>query len=441
MSRTHDEHPRPGHGRAAGFSLVELLVATALGSLLMTALVLAADLFGQQVEAVHEETDHSLEEALFSVTEAVRHGWTVEREALDQLAVHDPYGRTTRFLLDAGSLQVQRPSGASGALLTGVADLAFGIDTMPRYREDDPVTLGGTLWSSQGTSVPGTGGALSIHTLDQPGAAVSLGFTLDTDAPSSVQTVTGVDEQLLEATPAELFMVLSRVDATGPAFCHVHAVHVDPHTCFFEAPTVRFALHEARAPGDPRPDGPALASFVLGTSSLPTDAHQWIDTVSGQPVVPPAGPDLAWWESHPEVQLAVASQASASTLVDLSALASGVEPGRAYAVVVTNLGHDLIRLQSRALPAAEPTTVATRSADGEPFSAAALIVPRTLAGDRTFTQTLSVDVVTRVNVSMTTETGQAITGSASVIGQTTVTDPWLGAVPGQVPDLQLESAP
>ena len=435
MSSTHDGSPRPGHGRAAGFTLVELLVATAIGSLLMTALVLAADLFGQQVEAVGEETDHELEEALFGVTEAVRRAWSVEREALDRLAVQDVHGRTTRYLLESGALTVQRPNGASGPVLAGLSALGFGIDTMPRYREATPLTLGGTLWASDGSGSP------SVHTLGQPGAAVSLGFTLDAEAPTSVQTVDAVPEQLLEASPQQLLLALSRVEATGPTFCHLHDVHVDPHTCSFVTPQISLALHEARAPGDPRPDGPALAVALLSTAGLPTDAHEWIDTDTGLPVVPPVTPALDWWDTHPEVQLSVAAPADVPTLVDLSTLAAAVEPGRAYTVVITNLGHDLVRFRTQPLVVGEPTTVARRIDAGAPFEPAALVVPRTLSGDRTFTQTQSVDVVTRVSVSMTTEAGAALTGSASVIGQTTVTEPWLGAVPGEIPDLQMESHP
>ncbi len=117
---TTDPRARRVAAARSGWSLIELLVATALGVVLMTAVAQSARMFATNVTETRNVGDTTIEEAIVTLTDDVRQAWTVARPGSSQLTLTDPYGSVTTYFLDKGCLKVRRPSGIDGSILDGV---------------------------------------------------------------------------------------------------------------------------------------------------------------------------------------------------------------------------------------------------------------------------------------------------------------------------------
>jgi len=427
--------PCPG---AQGFTLLELLLAVALGALLLTGLANSARVFDECVREVRDEDDNRLEESLVAITDAVRTAWLVERPSATRLDLTDALGRKTVFRKSGSTLTVTRPSGASGVVIPDLASLSFDVATTRRYAEATPRTRYETWWTS-----PAPVGAPTMLTL-HGGDALALGLNLGTAAPVAVNTVAGVSEQVLDASIDRLVVALTYFDGSRPEFCHLHSTgppHNPNHTA--GSSSLAVDLFESRVYGDPRPWGAALATASVPTPALPAVTYKWIDSLTlGQvtpPEVidPPAGIAWGWWAAHPQVVLQVSSPPAVDVPVDLVPMAKLLQPGRGYAVVLRVAGVDFVSVEAFALPSAAGSNVALRANGATSFTPLALAVPFRVEGMRRCTQTTAHDVVSRVTVTMTRTNGESLSGSALVAAQSTASDAWAGPVPGKMPVLQL----
>lgn len=187
----------------SGFTFVELLISLTLVSLLLVALVDSLQGFGASLESVEAAAgDRRLEESLGEMTRAARHAWLVEEPSDDVLRTTDAYGDATTFGVTSGELRVLRPSGLQGVLVDDVADFEVRTRTIQRLRPATDVEQTETLWTSalSGTAEP----RMVEEVLD-----MALGFHLASEAPSSYNTVSGVQELNVSATLQTLELPLS----------------------------------------------------------------------------------------------------------------------------------------------------------------------------------------------------------------------------------------
>lgn len=419
--------PRPHDLRRHGFSFVELFVALSLGAVVLLTMADAAFLLGSQVEAVRAQPDRSAEETLAEMEAAVRQAWWVDADATS-LRVADPYGGVTEYALDDGVLEVTRPNGEQAELVTDLTGFGVTTQTTRRLREAPTLDSAGTWWSAP---APGAADRLELH----DGDAVALGFTVPPDAPTSVNTVAGVEEQLLRAGIDTLTLTASYVDMSPKVFCHLHASppHNPNHAA--HSGTLTFELYEAHVPGDPGPHGPLLASTVVGAQQLPLGTVTWWDTIAQQVENPPNGVAWGWWNQNAHV-IPIFDAPTLPVTISLAAMGAVVEPGRAYTLVMRVDGMAEITLATAQRSSAVQSEVALMR-DGETtFTQQALEVSRDLSGVRTFTQTAEQQVVTSVTLSLQQARAADVTGSASVAGQAIATDEWNGVVPGELPTLE-----
>ncbi len=420
--------------KQAAFTMLELLIALSIGAMILAALASSTQVFGANIEYLRDDPQRELEQSLTNFTTAVRHAWVVEKPSDTELRIVDALGNATRFELDGSTIRVHRPNGAAGVLLEGVSDCAFELETMQRLREADPRALYGPLFSDLPLGTP------SERVLED-GEAISLGFTVPALAPATVETVDGVNEQLLESTLDRVLLPLARVDGSFKEFCHLHAPG-PPHNPSHPDDTglLTIELYEARAPGSAETYGPALASMDIPTAALPTGTHTWWDHGAGGTIIapevidPPAGVAWGWWDGHPNVELVLDTPA-VDAPIDLSAMGAVVYPGKSYTLVARVSGLDFVVLETVPAPGVSYTAVATQSAPGAPFIDQPLAVRRTIEGLATYTQTNAFDVIRQVSVTLERDDGSAFTGSALVTTQAASSNPWHGAVPGELPTL------
>ncbi|HZL98731.1 MAG TPA: prepilin-type N-terminal cleavage/methylation domain-containing protein [Planctomycetota bacterium] len=421
-----------------GFSLIELLVAMALGALLLTGLANVARVFDESVREVRDEDDRGLEEALVGITDAVRTAWLVERPSASRLELVDALGRRTAYEKQGARLVVTRPSGATGVVLGNLATVAFDAGTTRRHAEAAPHVRYETLWS-----VPppvGTPTSVTVH----GGEELAVGFSLPTAAPAALHAVAGVEEQVLDASLDRLVVALSYFDGSPPEFCHLHASgppHTPSHTS--GSSSLAVDLHESRVPGDARPYGVSLASVAVPTPALPAASYQWIDVNTSLGVTPPeiidppAGVAWGWWDANPQVVLEVTSAPSLDIPVDLVPMSRTIEPGRGHALVLRVAGVDHVAVEAYPLPSTAGSNVAFRASGSPDFVPLPLVVPFRVEGLRRCTQTTPHYVISRVTVTLALQDGRRVSGSAVVAAQSAVADAWSGPVPGSLPDLLL----
>ncbi len=413
--------------RATGFALVELLLALTLGSVLLIALADAAHMLGLQVEDLRDEVDHSGDDALAEMQAAVRRAWWVDADATS-LRVADPFGNITEYALENNALVVRRPGGEEGELVSDVTGITLDVQTTQRLREDTPLNSAGTWWTA---AAPGSPDTLDLDDGDE----VALGFTVSPAAPASVNTVSGVDEQLVQANLDSITLTAAFIDLSPHIFCHLHAS--PPHNPNHAANTgvLTFELYEARVPGNPQPHGPLLASTSIGAHQLPAGTVMWWDTIALQAVAPPAGVAWGWWNSNAHV-IPINIAPTAPVTIGLAGMGAVVEPGRAYTLVVRLTGRAEVTLATTSRANAVQSEVALKRAGESVRTPQALDVPRSLAGTRTFTQTSEHAAVSSVGITLQPARAAPITGSASVSGQMVAPDAWTSVVPGEVPVLE-----
>lgn len=239
-------------------------------------------------------------------------------------------------------------------------------------------------------------------------------------------------------------------------------------------------LFEARAPNSGVPYGPVLGSVTIPVTSLPAGTYSWTEVVNTKKPtkgdskgcskggkktvichVPPGNPGNAHTlsvgnsavaahlahgdslgscgiaETGDDAPVIVFDQPATELEIDLSAMNALIQPGRAHTLVMRIEGSGTLLLASD--PTADPvySGVAQVEQEADSYAAVAHSVARTLGGTMDVSQTQSVDVISGVTIKMNTKSGEKLSRSAAVLGQAAIENPWLGAVPGELPTLQL----
>jgi prepilin-type N-terminal cleavage/methylation domain-containing protein len=447
-----------------GFTLVELLLAVTIGSVLLTTVASGLQLFSQELEHVRDEPDLRLEEAALLATGKIQDAWWVEANSASDISLADPSGDETRLRLSGTDLLLTRPSGAEGVLLSGVASLGFGTETTQRLRDDTVTTATGPWFSRPAPFGP------DVELILKEDDELCFAFHMSDDAPDSVDTVSGVNEERLDGALEQIVLKASFLDGSLKEFCHLHAT--EPHNSEhpgYEGHQLFVSLHEARAPDDARPYGPALASIVVGLDDLPHASFVWWDTTENEQAYPPdaenadytpdqcidedgdgecdhngknkhknpldvpGGVAWGWWDNHPDVDLII-SAPSVDVPIDLSQFGSAIERGKAYCLAVSVKGWDEFRVSGVAQmsSASSGTALLTGGGSHVPLP---VVFPMSLEGDQTCTQTVEVQAISTVTLDIQMTDGRNLSTSASLLSQTAVPDPWRGVVPDQIGDV------
>jgi len=376
--------PRPPRPEGRSFSLLDIIVATTLGAMLLVSVAELARMFGHDFETPRDETAWRFDESMLQMVDGCARALTVEVPRSNELVVTDGRGGVTRFKARSGSFEVTRPDGVHGTLLDDVQEFVIEPRYTQRLRDAPPLVTPGAWFHVPPNQNKGLG---LVIEQDLP---VAIGFTLSNRAPDWVHTVEGVVEQTRHATFERLMLPLVYVPPVGDGPLDTRFV-ID--------------LHQAATPGDGRPYGPTLASVALSSGDLPRglDAR---------------APD------------------SAVTL-DISSLDTFVAAGRAHTLVLRLEGPGQVLLGAQPSSDGRWSGVAAVRVPGEAFTQLPVLLPRTLIGERVCTQTVEVPVIESVTLRLTRPDGEELTGSADIISQLAVADPWLGNVPGE--RIRLES--
>lgn len=203
-------HPRTrGPARAAGFTLLELLVGVGLASLLLTALTSLTVMVSRQTTHVRKAPGNELENAMGHIADALRTAWLVQQPATDEVLAVDPYGNVTSFALEDERLLVRRPDDRAGVLLAEVEDFDVSVETVARLREAAPLDVYGPWFA--GGAPEGEAEVVVV----EAGLPLGLGFTLSSLAPEEHGTVDGVREQTLLGTLETLQLALAYLPDVG----------------------------------------------------------------------------------------------------------------------------------------------------------------------------------------------------------------------------------
>jgi len=428
--------PSQDRGRrrwSSGGSLVGLLCALSLGVLLVV--VVASNPFGGGVPA---RTAHlSPVPGLDYLADSVQHAWSVEVPRPGSLEVTDALGRVTRFMQVRDELRVVTPVGTAEDLIEDVERVEFVPHKMQRLREAAPRELGGVI-----ASEPSSAGAATTLVLAD-GQELGLALAVDAQVPDGMGAVPGVAEECLDATPDRLELRIARIAGHGREYCHLHAA--PPHHVEHMAGESRLELrlHEARAPGDGRPWGAALASFEIDTRDLPAATYNWFDMRTQQPVTPPEvldtlrPPAWDWWREHPDVVLNVVPDVARIPL-DVASWGVAWQPGRAYSVVLAVHGVDRIAFEvgpGSPGPGGDLALLTSQAAGFEPLD---VRLERTLSGLRRFTQTERCEMTTGVTARVVLDDGDVVEKTIALLSQELVANPWQGPWSGELPRLTVK---
>jgi len=270
---------------------------------------------------------------------------------------------------------------------------------------------------------------------------------------------------------------------------HAHLAHGDllgtcsppPDTQTY--PDLTIQLYEARAPDDARPVGSPLASMTLVGYALPLGSASWVSTgigasthsthnhgaaecaattASGKVVmchVPPGNPANAHsitispsavnahlahgdyfgscgaHSTFSSVYTLNLNATPSEVALDLSPLGAMILPGRAYTLVMSMAGPGKVYVSASSLGAAGNSGVAQAITPYGDVQPTAMSVPFKLKGMQRITQTAEHEPVSRVSLTLEMEDGQTVSGSTAVTSQAGVPGEWLGAVAGELAEL------
>ena len=123
--------------------------------------------------------------------------------------------------------------------------------------------------------------------------------------------------------------------------------------------------------------------------------------------------------------------------LDLAPMSAVVEPGHAYTLVVRVAGRGAVLLGGTPGADSSVSGVSRRPWSDGDHESISYEIDRSLDGWATYTQSAAHDVIASVTLVVETTDGSKISRSAALLGQTAVANPWLGAIPGELPSLQL----
>ncbi|GJM22735.1 MAG: hypothetical protein DHS20C15_26500 [Planctomycetota bacterium] len=239
-------------------------------------------------------------------------------------------------------------------------------------------------------------------------------------------------------------------------------------------------LYEARAPNSGVPYGPVLGSVTIPVAGLPAGTFTWTEVVNTKAPtkgdskgcskggsktvichVPPGNPGNSHTlsvgnkavaahlahgdslgtcgtsENTDDSPVIVFDQPASLVEIDLSSMNALIEPGRAHTLVLRLEGSGSLLLASDPITDSVYSGVAQIESEAELYSPLAHSVARSLEGSIQVTQTQAQDVISRVTLNLETSGGNKLSRSAAVLGQNAIENPWLGAVPGELPTLDL----
>ena len=364
----------------SGFTLAEVLLASVLGAMLLTALTLSTYGF-TQVLSYHEKNagvTQELDPVLRVVTRDIREAQWAELVDSERIRLADHEGQYTDYFFNDGGLWITRPNGDTGELYHGLDALTFSADYVTRKRESDPIDWDGTLYSA---STPGSG---SIAFETPVGAKLSLSFvapTLDTDVVGASDT----GEQFTWMDADVLRVPLAWIPGSGG-----------------QSLTVK--IYESWAPGSAKPLGSALGTLTVPGILLPQ--ADW---------------DVDHWNKP-------------DGLVSIGLWTADIEldPGACYTAVLEASGDARMLFKAYPIMPTIDTDYVAMATSGSNYVTQPLAIKREITGDAVITNTVSTSTVGLVGIFMV-PTGQASqTRSAALLSQAVSDDPWLGVLPGEV---------
>jgi type II secretory pathway pseudopilin PulG len=360
-----------------GFTLAELLLASILGAMLLTAL--AVSTFGFTANLEHLEAKagvgSDIDPVLRRMTREIREAWLVEHPEPQRLRLTDPDGAVTEYFVDDGNLKVTRPNGDEGVVYVGLEQFSIESGQTPRKREGPVLDHDGAWFARPAGASP------VAYTVPVDGA-LALGFV----APSASQDVAGLvlaDEQVTSVASSIVELPLAWVNGTAQ-----HQLKVE--------------IYESWAPGKAKPYGTPVATLTVPGSSIPQATGG-----AGGYDVPVAMVPLA--------------------------LPASLTPGTGYTIVAKVLGNSQIVTQaSIAMPGPLDDEIAVQTTAGGNYLVQAMTVPFNVKGAYHTTSTVESTAINRVSLSVTPTGKQSQQRSASVLGQAYTDDPWLGTVAGEI---------
>lgn len=361
----------------AGFTLVEVLLASAMGALLLAASASSAGTFAETIAHLDAQSSNSYESVLARIDRDVRYAWSVSVPSRDQLLVTGPDGALTTYRRVGGSLMVTQPDGSSGELVSGLTTFGFTADSLQRLRSGAPATVPGIMGS-----VPAPGGTPA--TLMQLGGSTQIALSFMATSNAGARTVAGTNDRITSWTPTSVSLPLAGVGVG----------------------TVNLALYPSSGPGRgaPRSGAAALASWTLSLAALPVGAFT--------------------------LRFGVPNYSPPTAMVSLALPAVPLQPGVAYTLVVNVTGVGLLNLSTYGSTVRKDQV--QRNGSGS-WSSMVGTLPFIVQGDATCTTTSATNVTTQVRTTIQTAAGDTYVGSACVYSQILAQDPWLGVVPGETP--------
>jgi len=419
--------------RLAAFTLVEVLVATTLGAMLLIAVASTSVTLSLSVSQLEADTTNSIDKALARITRDVRYAWWIEVPSPNRLRIADNHGRTTEYFGVGNSLLVRLPDGTEGAVVTGLDGVRFVAEVMDRLRESGGSFSSGTIFQA---SVPPTAtDAIEI----KPGSAFALAFT--TPSVGGPGGVDGVNEVVVSARPNRLDLRLAQGGFVG---------------------SLEVSVYPARAPGDarPRPGAVALGTLTVPLSALPAGtllagsglggggssggggsggggSGTGSFGLGGSGAVGrgagTGGSGDSGSVTSPTYVSETYSTPSITVPLDLGGIVPDLQPGTAYTLMLSVSGAGSISLLAANQSLTGPQDgFAYSPTGGAPWSALPFVAPFSLHGERGLTTTTQSSVARQVRISLDPSDGAAQLASAGVYSQVLAEDPWLGVVPGEL---------
>ncbi|MHC4845916.1 MAG: PilW family protein [Planctomycetota bacterium] len=366
--------------RNAGFTLAELLLASVLGAMLLTALGVATFGFTQNLE-YHEQkagVGSDSDPILRRITRDVREAWWIDLESPSHIEISDPDGAITKYYLSGSDLKIERPNGDTGVLIDDVESLDISASFADRNRDGALVDYD-TVWYSQ---VATSGAPVTLKT--ELYEEIGVGFVAPADQ-GDIPGFTSGTEQVASVATSIVQLPIAWIPGSGP-----HQFEL--------------SVFESRGPGSAKPTGNALAVVSLPGASLPQAVA--IDEDAGIYEVP-------------------------TTMVPFSVGAS-LEPGVGYVFQLDPQGDSEIVVQADPIfPDPSNDDVAVGDYYTGTWTEQPLLVPVTITGPFSLTSTSTVPAITRLTFDLTISGAATQTRSAAILSQVITGDPWLGTVPGE----------
>ena len=425
----------------AGFTLVEMLVATVIGGVLLMTAAYTAGAYSQAVAALRTDDFSDHETAMARIMQDVRYAWWVQLPSASEIEIGDNRGRVRSYELDSGNIVVTDHDNTQGVLCGDVASLTLEGLPIQRLREATPVSSDTVVFARNASRV------VDKTLVIGEGGSIALPFMFPTDA--GVGSVPGLREQVLDITPTSISV---------------------PVTSAFGLGTLEMQIYPARAPGDPRPiPGAApMGSFTMSISGLPAVTQEHLDhpwhitdmlkdmyglTLETRilgikvPIPMVTQSDLTSLTSKVSSMivdsgynpLGVDVVKEYSKLIPSSSLTplntagrfSPLKPGTAYTLVISVTGQAGLSVVAAASSSSEDPLTAIRKRRSAALANEGYQVPFAIAGTKRVTATTATDSVAVVHATLVPGSGTTLTKATPVYSQVLAPDPWQGVLPGE----------